>query len=344
MEKVIGGVLVGLILGVFGGRLVNNKSENKPAVQTETPLTSPGAQTTTSTGKRITIGFSAPGTDHSWLGAVKRNAETAAAKFGDTDIILTDAQNSAERQASDVETLIQRKVDVIVMLPHSGKALTPTARKVREAGIPLIIVDRNIESEDFTMYIGGDNRGIGVEAARFIGKALNGKGTVAEVMGIAGISVTSDRHQGFADTLKSEFPGIQIVSSLAADFNAEKALNVTESILQAHPKIQAIYSHDDDMNVGVLQALKQAKRTDVMLTGAGGSALMMKNLQEPESIVKATFLYNPSMAGSAVQLARLIALKKGMTDLVELDVPRSIVIRAAAVTKDNVKPYEILGY
>ncbi len=295
--------------------------------------------------KKIVIGVSLPGTDHSWLGAVKRNTEKAASKYKDVELVLLDALNSAEKQMQNVETLIQKKVDVIVMLPHSGKALTPAAKKVREAGIPLVVLDRAIESEDYWTFIGGDNYGIGQSAARYLGKTLGGTGEVAEITGNDGLSVTNERSKGFKDTLKAEYPNIKLVTSIAADFNASKAIGVTENILKAHPNLKAIYSHDDDMNVGVLQAIKQkGKEGSIILTGAGGSKLMLQNIAKGDSAVKASFLYNPAMAGSAVNLAYLIATKGKIDELWEPEVPRRITVRATTATKDNAGQFIELGY
>jgi ribose transport system substrate-binding protein len=342
-------IVIGVILGAVGFWVFNTTQQRgedaQKAATYRDPATAPaGAADAKGTGKKVVIGISVPGTDHGWLGAIKRNAEEAAKDFADVELVLTDAQNSSEKQMADVESLIQRNVDVIIMLPHSGKALTPAAKKIKGANIPLIVLDRKIESQDYYTFIGGDNYGIGQAAARYICQKLNGQGKVAEVMGLAGISVTTDRHNGFVDTLKTECTGLQVVKSLAADFNADKALSITETILQANPDIKAIYSHDDDMNVGVIQAVKQSGKTDILVTGAGGSKLMMENIEKGDTPVKASFLYNPSMAGSAVNLARLVALNKGMADLWEPEVAREITIRASEVTQANVDRFKHLGY
>ncbi len=295
--------------------------------------------------RKIRIGFSSPGADHGWLAAIAADARKAAASHPDVELFLTDGLNSSAKQMADIENLLQRGIDVLVMLPYSGEALTPVAAKVRKAGVPLINLDRKIASEDYYCYIGGNNYGIGVAAARYIGKRLKGKGNVIEITGIAGISVTRERSKGFRDTLAKEFPGITILASQPADFLAEKALTVTQNLLQAHPNVDAIYSHDDDMNVGVLQAVKTAKRDkDLFITGAGGSRWAMEQIKSGASPIQATFLYNPSMAGSAVNLARLVALHKGLSDLWEKEVPREIRLRATTVTKANVDKYLDLGY
>ncbi|MDB5037448.1 MAG: sugar transporter substrate-binding protein [Bacteriovoracaceae bacterium] len=336
---------IGILLGGLGLWVVQTVNQKGQAAQKTATVHEQTTKGANDQNRKIVIGFSVPGTDHSWLGAIKRNAEEAAKDLSDVELVLTDAQNSSEKQMADIESLIQRKVDVIVMLPHSGKALTPAAKKIKDAGIPLVILDRKIESQDFYTSIVGDNYGIGQAAAQYIGHELKGIGKVAEVMGLAGISVTTERHNGFVNTLKQEFPSIEVIASLAADFSADKALTVTENILQSHPDILAIYSHDDDMNVGVLQALHQNGKADkVFVTGAGGTKLMMENIKKGMEPVRATFLYNPSMAGSAVNLAHLIALKKGLKDLWEPEVVREITLRASTVTQANVDRFLQIGY
>ena len=345
MKNTLIGIVIGTVVGAIGFYVYSTTQQKQQEAQQTSTYRSETANVSESTGETVTIGVSLPGTDHSWLGAIKRNAEAAGRDFDDVELVITDGMNSSEKQMSDIETLIQKKVDIIVMLPHSGKALTPVAEKINEAGIPLIVVDRAIESENYYAFIGGDNYGIGQAAARYLGEKLGGEGNVVEVMGLAGISVTTERHDGFINTLKDEFPEIKVLSSLAADFSADKAMTVTEGLLQAHENIDAIYSHDDDMNVGVLQALKASGRDDkIIVTGAGGSKLMMEHIAEDDAPIKATFLYNPAMAGSAINLARLAALKKGMKDLWEPEVPRRIVIRASTVTKNNASRFNRLGY
>jgi len=343
--KAVMGFILGFVVGglVFYAALSGKKtSEEQPP---PVPGKPPAEAKAPVSGRKIRIGFSAPGADHGWLAAIAANARKAAAQFPDVELYLTDGLNTSAKQMADVEDLLQRGVDALVMLPHSGEALTPVAAKVRKAGVPLINLDRRIASEDFFCYIGGDNYGIGVAAARYIGKRLNGKGKVIEITGIAGISVTRERSQGFRDTIAKEFPGIRIVASQPADFLAEKALTVTQNLLQAHPDVDAIYSHDDDMNVGVLQAVKAAKLDKkLFITGAGGSRWAMEQIKSGTSPIQATFLYNPSMAGSAVNLARLAALGRGMSDLWEKEIPREIKLRATTVTKENVDRFLDLGY
>jgi ribose transport system substrate-binding protein len=230
-----------------------------------------------------------------------------------------------------------------VVLPQDGAALTPVAQKAERAGIPVINIDRLFTKPDAaTATILGDNYQIGVLAADYIGKQLNCQGNVVEIQGLAGISVTTDRSKGFTEELKKVCPsgGVKIVASQPGDFNPDTGLKVMENILNAQKKIDAVYTHDDDMAQGVVQAIRNAGRDkDMFLTGVGGSSDAMKQIKAG-GLYRATFLYNPNMAATAVNMARLIAQGTGFSELVPPEVPRQIVVPAAVVTKDNVAKYE----
>jgi ribose transport system substrate-binding protein len=124
----------------------------------------------------------------------------------------------------------------------------------------------------------------------------------------------------------------------------ESGQSVTADLLQAAPKLDAIWNHDDDQGVGVLAAIDQAKRTEFFMVGGAGSKNVMDAIKADNTVLKATVTYPPSMAASAINLARLIGNNKGMSDLVELDVPASITLASATVTKENVDQYLPLAF
>src|SRR5918997_5776971 len=289
-------------------------------------------------GGPVTIAFSAPGADHGWLAAITENAEAEAEELDDVEFVLLEGTNDSAAQVAQVEQLIAEDPDVLVILPHEGEPLTPVATEAMEQGIPVVNVDREFSTEGaYRTWIGGDNYGIGVSAANFIAQQLDCQGNVVEIQGLAGISVTEQRTAGFADTIEQLCGGgIRIVAQQPADFLPDKGLTVMETILQAEPEIDAVYTHDDDMAEGVVSAIENAGREDEMiLTGAGGSRAAMERIQEG-GLYAATFLYNPSMSASAVRVARLIALGEGFEELVEPEVPSRIELPATTVTQDNV--------
>lgn len=292
-------------------------------------------------GGPVTIVASVPPTDHGWLGAISKNAQEAADQYDDVDFRLLEAADS-DSQAQQIEQVISERPDALVVLPQDGDALTPVARRAEAAGIPVINVDRLFSQPDAaTATILGDNYQIGVSAAEYIAGELDCQGNVVEIQGLAGISVTEERSQGFEDQLRKSCPdgGIEIVASQPGDFNPDTGLTVMENILQAQDQIDAVYTHDDDMAQGVVQAIRNADRADEMfLTGVGGSQAAMDQIAEG-GLYRATFLYNPSMAASAVNMARLIALGEGFEELVPPEVPRQVIVPAATVTQENVDDY-----
>jgi ribose transport system substrate-binding protein len=296
------------------------------------------------TGRPVKVAFSAPGADHGWLKAITDNARKAAEELK-VNLVLSEGTNDSASQVSQVETLISQKPDVLVILPHEGGPLTPIAEQAMKAGIPVVNIDREFSTPAaYRTWIGGDNYGIGKAAADLFAKELSCKGNVVEIQGVAGISVTEQRTKGFTDGIKQCNGGIKILASQPADFLPDKGLQVMETMLSGHKDIDAVYTHDDDMAMGAVQAIRNAGREDEMfITGAGGSKDAM-NLIAEGGLYRATFLYNPSMSGSAVSLAKLIGEHKGLSELVEPEVPSRIELPATTVTKENVASVQNLGY
>ena len=293
----------------------------------------------------VKIAFSAPGADHGWMAAITDNARKAADKLGDVELIASEGVTDSAAQADQIETLIAQKPDALVVLPNEGEALTPVAQKAMAAGIPVVNIDREFtEQGAYRALITGDNYGIGYQAGNYFADQLKCKGNVVEIQGIAGISVTNQRTKGFADAIARCKGGIKIIAQQPADFAPDKGLSVMQNILQAQSKIDAVYTHDDDMAQGVVQAIKNANRDKEMwLTGVGGSKAAMDQIKQG-GLYRATFLYNPTMAASAVALARLLAKGQGLSDLTEPVIPNLIVMQAQGVFKDNVDGYMQIGF
>jgi ribose transport system substrate-binding protein len=298
-------------------------------------------------GTAVTIGFSAPAADHGWIAAITSNARAQAGKYSDVTLDAVEGSNDVNQQISQVETLISKKVGALVILPFDGKALTEVGIKAMDAGIPVINLDRVFSSpRGARAWIGGDNYGMGAAAGRYIAEQLKAKGVtnpvIAEVQGIANLPLTQDRSRGFSEALAAA--GFKVSNKVSAEFTVESGQQVTSNLLQAAPKIDALWNHDDDQGIGVLAAIDQAKRTEFFMVGGAGSRNAMDLIKADSGVLKATVTYPPSMASSAIKLARLVAQNKGMSDLVENEVPASITLASATVTKENVDRYLPLGF
>jgi ribose transport system substrate-binding protein len=298
-------------------------------------------------GKEVTIGFAAPAADHGWIAAITKNAQAQADAFEDVNFKATEGTNDVNQQISQVETLINDKVDVLVILPHDGKALTAAAQQAMDEGIPVINLDRIFDSPlAYRTWIGGDNYRMGVNAGYYIAEQMKAKGisnpVIGEVAGLDNLPLTQERSQGFKDALAKN--GLQLGPRVAAEFTVESGERQTANLLQGASKLDALWNHDDDQGVGVMAAIDAAGRSEFLMVGGAGSRNAMDLIKADSGVLKATVLYSPSMASSAISLARLIGQAKGMGDLVEREVPASITTFSAVVTKDNVDDYMAVAF
>ena len=312
-------------------------AENAPA---QSAPAAGGGSGNDAPGDKVTIGFSAPSADHGWIAAITDNAKKVAAQNPDVELKVAAGTNDVNLQISQVETFINDKVDAIVILPFDGAALTAVAKKAMDAGIPVINVDREFSDPNAArVTVLGDNYGMGVSAGQYICTELKGKSdaVVAEIAGIDSLPLTQDRSKGFKDALGK--CGLSVNNRVAADFTVEGGEKATSNLLQAAPKIDAIWNHDDDQGVGVLAAIKNANRNEFVMVGGAGSANAMRDIKSGSGVLKATVIYPSTQGADGIKLARLLVQKKGLGDLPEVEVPRVVQLYAPVVTKDNVDQY-----
>ncbi len=309
-----------------------------------------GGSTTVSSnddpGENVVIGFSGPQADHGWLAAINTFAEEAAAQYEDVELRVAEGTNDPSAQISHIETFINDKVDAIVLLPTDGAALTEVATQAMEAGIPVVNVDREFSDEAAArLTLLGDNYGMGVSAGEYAcgliaEHNLGNDAVIAEIAGIDSLPLTQERSQGFADALAH--CGQDVDNRVAAEFTVDSGERVASNLLQAAPEIDIIWNHDDDQGVGVKAAFDNAERDEFFFIGGAGSANAMRWIEAGE--MEATVIYPATQAGDGIKLARLIAQNRGLSDLVQIEVPRRIVLDAPVVTADNLDQYTPMGF
>ena len=327
---------------VGAGALLTACTSNAPQENTQVNTNNEEANPNSAPGAKVVIGFSAPAADHGWIAAITNNAKAQAGKYSDVTFNAVAAGKDVPEQRAALDTLIQQKPDVIVLLPHDGAQMTATGRKAMDAGIPVINLDREFsEPLAYRCLVKGDNYGMGVAAGNLIGQKFKGNpnAVIAEIAGIDELPLTQDRSKGFRDALAAH--GLKVGPRQAAKFTVQSGQEVTANILQQAPKIDAIWNHDDDQGVGVLAAIKQANRSEFYMVGGAGSLDAMEIIKRDDSPLKATVTYSPTMASSAIAL---VAQGKGMEDLVELQVPKLVILQSETITKENVDQYMPLGF
>ncbi|MFF0483361.1 substrate-binding domain-containing protein [Streptomyces sp. NPDC004435] len=339
----------GLLLGsaaVSAGALLTACTSNEPKNQTAPSAAGNAPVADDKPGKPVTIGFAGPQADHGWLNAINENARNRAKKYADVTLEITEGSNDTAAQIGQIQTLINKKVDVLVILPADGKALTQVGLQAMAAGIPVVNLDRVFGSpQAYRCWIGGDNYGMGLNAGRFIGEQLKGKpnAKVVELAGLDNLELTKQRSQGFDDALKN-YPNITKVARQAAEFTVESGQAKMAQLLQAQPQFDALWNHDDDQGVGALRAIAQAGRKDFLMVGGAGAKSAMDAIKADDGVLKATVLYPPTMAASAIDLARALGQGKGIGGMAELEIPSSVTLYSAVVTRDNVGDYLPTGF
>ncbi|XVU27031.1 substrate-binding domain-containing protein [Actinoplanes sp. CA-054009] len=337
-----GGAAVGA--GALLTACTSNTPENNAQVNTNTDAS---ANPNAAPGQKVVIGFTAPAADHGWIAAITNNAKAQAAAYPDVEFKPVEAGADAAAQRAAISTLISQKPTVIVMLPHDGKELNSAGIEAMAAGIPVINLDRAFPSmAAYRLQIKGDNFGMGLAAGNYIAEQLKAKGVsnpvIGEIPGIDSLELTQERSQGFTNALAAH--GFKVANRRPAEFTADSGQAAATALLQALPKMDALWNHDDDQGIGVLAAIKQANRSEFFMVGGAGSKQAIDAISADNSVLKATVTYSPSMASSAISLARLIGQGKGMSDLVELQVPKEITLASETITKDNASQYAKLGF
>jgi ribose transport system substrate-binding protein len=337
-RKVATGLVAGL--AVLALAACTSNSDGGDEADTSGGTSNAAAGSNDEPGDKVVIGFSAPAADHGWMGSITESAKKEAAKYDDIELKVAEGTNDVNVQISQVETFINDGVDAIVLLPFDGAAMTPIALEAMSKGIPVINVDREFDDPNAArVTVLGDNYGMGVSAGEWVCQEADGdkNAIVAEIAGIDSLPLTQDRSRGFKDALAE--CGLDVDNRVAADFTVEGGEEAATNLLQAAPKIDFLWNHDDDQGVGVLAAIKNADRDEFEMIGGAGSANAMREIQSGDSVLKATVIYPSTQAADGIKLARLLVQQKAMSDLVEVEVPRTVQLYAPVVTADNVDQY-----
>lgn len=219
------------------------------------------------------VGISLPVNPTGWPAAVEWAAKATADRLG-LNYRITTAVNEAE-QADHLDQLMQMGAKYIVLFPHND-TLATAAKRVIDAGIPLINFDRTLTGLDpeTYYYVAGDNREMGVMGANYIAEKLGGKGKTV-IVSIPGYgAIFAERVQGYRDTVAEKYPEIEILNEYGApNGSPEEGLKLMTDILTANPEIDGVYSTDDEMSIGLIQAIEEAGRIGQVkvITGGGGA-------------------------------------------------------------------------
>ena len=211
----------------------------------------------------ITMGFSQVGAESGWRTANTASIQQSAEDAG-IELQFSDAQGEQENQISAIRSFIQQRVDVIAFSPVVETGWDSVLLEAQRAGIPVILTDRSVDSEDDSLYetfLGSDFVEEGQKAGEWAVENWGSQPTyVAELQGTTGAAPAIDRQEGFADAIEGT-DNIQVVASQSGDFTRAGGREVMEAMLNSNPEINAVYAHNDDMALGAIEAIEAAGKT-----------------------------------------------------------------------------------
>lgn len=302
----------------------------------QTPAASPALSSTCLTKPieqkdSYLIGVSQANKGEPWRQAMNDQIAAAAAEHDNIEVVFSDAAQDNAKQVADVEAFIQQGVDLLIISPNEAAPLTDVVAKACDAGIPVIVLDRKVNGDQYTMWIGADNEKIGTEAGAYTDTwcAENGHDPclIGEIRGLEGSTPAKERGDGFIAGLGDS--NYEIVSSQNADWLREKALPVSQNMLQANPDLNVIYAHNDPMGEAAIISAENlgVPLDDVLVIGIDGLPTPDGGIRSVmEGRLDVTFVY-PTGGAEAIDWA--VKILNGEQP------PREVVLQTEVVTPDN---------
>ena len=279
------------------------------------------------------IGMSQANKGEPWRQAMNDQIAAAAAQYPEFEVVFADAAQDNAQQVADVENFIQQGVDLLIISPNEAAPLTDVVAKAYDAGTPVIVLDRKVNGDKFTMWIGADNVLIGKKAGEFVAQWCQEQGhspcNVIELRGLEGSTPAKERGDGFREGIAAN-PDVEIIASQNADWLREKAIPVSQAMFQANPEVHVVYGHNDPMAEAAIISAENANLDlskiafigiDALPTADGGIKSVM------DGRLTATYVY-PTGGAEAIDYAKAI-LEGGETP------PASVVLETEQVTADN---------
>lgn len=277
-----------------------------------------------------TIGFSNTGLGDSWLVFMVQHLEWRASCYPDLikEVIVTDAESKPDKQLSDVETLLAKGIDLLIINPATDAALNPAVERAMEEGVPVVVVVRSVTTDQYVTFIESQSYQLGVEQAEWIAESINDKGNIVMMSGIAGAGSAEDRLRGANDYF-AKHPDINILAHAYTEWSPVKGKQIMENWLQAYDQIDAVWCDSGLQCSGAAEAFMAAgKEVPPLVMEDFNMAL---KLWKEHNFTAKGFSYPTWMSAVAVDLA--VDILQGKEVPKKIDVPRT------AITQETLDDY-----
>lgn len=278
---------------------------------------------------KYTIGVSQANLNEPYRKQMDDDIARAAREVSQFTVNFADAQQDNSKQVADVENFLTQRIDLLIISPNEATPLTAVVKKAYDKGIPVLVLDRKVDGDAYTQWIGADNVDIGRQAGQYLAdKILPQGGKIAEIRGLAGSTPAKERQDGFAKGIEGR--GIDIVTTVDGDWLREKGRQQADAVFKAHPEIQAVYAQNDPMAEGAYLAAKAAGLDrKVKFIGIDGLPIPSGGIKAVEAgRLAATFVY-PTGGREAVASAKGILVDCAKPPKTQL-LPTQLVTQANA--------------
>jgi len=273
--------------------------------------------------KQYKIGMSQCAYDTHWRLEMNRHLTANAMQRENIDLLMTDGQNSNEKQIADIKWLMSQNIDLLMVSPNEAEALTPIITEVYKKGIPVILIDRKTTNDCYTCFIGASNTVIGEKAADYVGLFCNPGSKILELHGQTGASAAIDRGTGFNSRISEKYGNKKIshIGDLYCEWSSAKAKQkMAEYIKEGKEIPDIIYSHNDDMAIGAYDAIKEAgiDPSNILIVGTDGASGENGGIKAVlDGKIDVTFFY-PDGSVEAIENAENILAGKSVPKNIDL--------------------------
>lgn len=291
--------------------------------------------------KRIKVGVTMPTADHGWMGGANWWAQKAIndwkAKDKNVEFIFK-TSGDVTKQVADIEDMLVQGVNGLVVFPFESAPLTPVVEKAYNKGVYVVVLDRGVTKPVYDVYLSNDDESYARQAMEWIAKELNYKGNIVLIEGVP--SVISDLRTQTAKDVAAKYPGLKVLDSQPGMWNKEKALAVMENYLSKFPQIDALYTADDDMLEGALQAYKESGRRDLKIAfGGAAKKEIVKRIMDGDPLVRADATYPPDVVATGVSMAVVGLRGRVFEGFYQQKLPLRMILSSELITKANAKSY-----
>ncbi|MBM0067090.1 ribose ABC transporter substrate-binding protein RbsB [Alkalicoccobacillus gibsonii] len=284
------------------------------ACSTESPVSEGNDnEGTEGSSEDFTVGFSVSTLNNPFFVTLEEGAEVKASELG-LDLVTVDAQDDSSKQISDVEDLIQRGVDLIIINPTDSSAVTAAIEAANNADIPVITVDRGADGGEVVTHIASDNIAGGELAGELMVELVGEGAKVAELEGLPGSSAARERGEGFNNIAEDS---LDVVAKQTANFDRAEGLTVMENILQGNSDIEGVFAHNDEMALGALEAIEAAGE-DIVIIGFDATTDAVEAVGDER--MAGTVAQQPTVIGyEALEAANSVLNGEDVEDFIPVD-------------------------